>query len=165
MINKKIFPLFVWTCSLAWTAEARSQSQPTAGSVIYVASTPCTAGTRPLPGIPANAGCELIKWKLVLSGSPGNGRYLLDCYYGLPQQGTKALINGGTRVQRSGKWTGRKGIPGYPNATLYQLDPGLPAISISFLRVSDNLLHLLDDQQHLLIGTGAWSYTLNKTKP
>lgn len=74
-------------------------------------------------------------------------------------------MNGGTRLQRTGKWITRTGTPEHPNAVVYQLDPDTAGVSISFLRVNDNLLHLLDTKQHLMIGTGAWSYTLNKIKP
>ena len=58
-----------------------------------------------------------------------------------------------------------KGSATDPTAVIYRLDPGNPATSISFLRLNDNLLHLLDSDRQLMIGTGAWSYTLNKVQP
>jgi len=137
------------------------------GQVVYVASTPCSSGTKPLPGIPADAGCELIKWQLKLFGSgekSNPGTYILDCDYGLPKQGTRGFINGGKHIHREGKWAIVKGST-YPNAGIYRLDPDQPKVSISFIRLNENLLHLLDSDQHLMIGTGAWSYTLNRTKP
>jgi hypothetical protein len=163
MKSKKNLPLFALSCLLVWNTAASCQSG-NSGSSTYVGSTPCSAGTRPLPGIPKEAGCELIKWKLTLS-APAGGTYSLDCYYGLPKQGTQGLINGGTRLRRTGRWVNRTGMPGNPNAVICQLDPDTSLVSISFLRVNSNLLHLLDTKQHLLIGTGAWSYTLNKTAP
>ncbi|MGZ3944914.1 MAG: hypothetical protein ACXVJB_08215 [Mucilaginibacter sp.] len=131
---------------------------------IFVASTPCSFGTRPLPGIPADAGCELIKWQLKLFGSGALGTYILDCDYGLPKQGTRGFIHGGKHLHREGKWTVVKGNT-YPNAEIYRLDPDQPKASISFIRLNENLLHLLDSDQHLMIGTGGWSYTLSKVKP
>ena len=137
-------------------------------AVIFVASTPCSAGTRPLPDIPqGKGGCELIKWHLALSGIAGNktsGAYVLDCDYGMPKQGTRGFINGGTHLHREGKWIIEKGIPANPSAILYRLDPDKPAESISFIRLNENLLHLLDDHGQLMIGTGAWSYTLNRIR-
>jgi hypothetical protein len=65
--------------------------------MVFVASPPCGAGTRPLPGIPKEAEYELMKWKLQLLESPREqllGTYILDCDYGLPQQGTKGLRQG-----------------------------------------------------------------------
>jgi len=124
----------------------------------YQASTPCSPGTKPLPGIPKDAPCELIKWKLVLQ----QHTYQLDAMWGMPKQGTRGFINGGTAVHRQGKWAMVKGLPANPAAIVYRLDPDNPATAISFLRLNDNLLHLLDGDGHLMIGTGAWSYTLNK---
>src|SRR5690349_18181672 len=74
--------------------------------MVFVASTPCTSGTRPLPGIPADAGCELMLWKLELKSSESTraGTYILDCDYGIPKQGTKGLINGGKHLHREGTW-------------------------------------------------------------
>jgi hypothetical protein len=135
---------------------------------VYVASTPCSSVTRPLPGIPASAGCELMKWKLTLYGSGEKqdpGTYILNCDYGLPLQGTRSFINGGTHLHRKGKWIAVKGTAAYPNALIYRLDPDQPKVSVSLLRLNENLLHLLDSDQHLMIGSGAWSYTLNRTKP
>jgi hypothetical protein len=134
---------------------------------VFVASTPCSAGTRPLPGIPAEAGCELIKWELKLSGDTGkqgSGTYILDCDYGMPKQGTRGFINGGTHLHREGKWVIIKGTGTNPSAVIYRLDPDKPRSSISFLRLNESLLHLLDSHQQLMIGTGAWSYTLNRVQ-
>jgi len=118
-----------------------------------VASTPCSTGTRPVPGIPKEGGCELIKWELKFF----DDTYVLDCDYGMPKQGTRGFIDGGKHLHRVGKWReeGKKVF----------LDPDQPGVSISFLRLNGNLLHLLDSRGQLMIGTGAWSYTLNKIQP
>lgn len=135
---------------------------------IFVASTPCSTETRPVPGIPpGKCGCELIKWHLILSGIGDNktsGTYILNCDYGMPKQGTRGFINGGNRLHREGKWVVVKGASTSPFAIIYKLDPDKPAESISFIRLNENLLHLLDDHGQLMIGTGAWSYTLSKTR-
>lgn len=129
---------------------------------IFVGSTPCSQGTRPLPGIPRNRGCELIKWELLLSGGPYGGNYSLICTYGMPKQGTRGFIDGGYQLRREGKWTISKGTTPNSSASIYRLDPDKPSESITFLRLNENLIHLLDDHQRLMIGTGAWSYTLSK---
>jgi len=134
----------------------------------FVASTPCSTGTRPLPGIPqGKTGCELIKWHLQLKGA-GNkenpGTYILDCDYGMPKQGTRGFINGGSHLHREGKWMIIKGSSSNPSAIIYKLDPDKSAESISFIRLNESLLHLLDDHGRLMIGTGAWSYTLSRLK-
>jgi hypothetical protein len=147
---------------------AHAQAAPADNSrppAVFVASTPCSEGTKPLPGISREAGCELIKWELRLFGDTGkhtSGNYILDCTYGMPKQGTRGFINGGSRLHREGKWTIIKGTGTSPAAIIYRLDPGKPQVSVSFLRLNKNLLHLLDSRNQLMIGTGAWSYTLNR---
>jgi len=161
---------FVFTASLLLfiVAAACSQAKEPGGSSVtgvFVASTPCSQGTRPLPGIPAGAGCELITWHLTLYGD-GSGKtpstYILHCVYGLPKQGTPGFIGGGEKLDMEGKWTISKGVPSNPGATVYQLTDNKTNKTMSFLKLSDDLLHLLDSHQRLLIGTAAWSYTLNR---
>jgi len=139
-MGQSIF-FFMWICCIDHSPRA----------AVFVASTPCSQGTRPAPGIPKEGGCELIKWRLQLF----KDTYMLDCDYGMPKQGTRGFVNGGHHVHREGKWRmeGKK---------VLRLDPGKPAESISFLRLNGHLLHLLDGRQRLMIGNGAWSYTLNR---
>jgi len=61
-----------------------------------------------------------------------------------------------------GKWTIGKGIRSNSNAIVYRLHDIKTNKTISFLKLNDNLLHLLDSDQRLMIGTAAWSYTLNR---
>ncbi len=161
---------FVFTASLLFFIVLNSCSQKNgqeSSSVlgIFVASTPCSQGTRPLPGIPVNADCELVKWNLTLyqDGSEKTPTtYKLHCLYGLPKQGTKGFIGGGKKVEMEGKWTIIKGLATNPNAIVYRLNDNKTNKTISFLKLNDNLLHLLDGDQHLMIGNAAWSYTLNR---
>lgn len=138
------------------------------GQVTFVASTPCSTTTRPVPGIPqGKSGCELIKWHLQFTGmgeKDNSGAYILDYDYGMSKQGTRGFINDGTHVHREGKWAVVKGTQANSSAIVYKLDPDKPAESISFMRLNENMLHLLDDHGHLMIGNGAWSYTLNRIK-
>ncbi|HMH23594.1 MAG TPA: hypothetical protein VK563_17530 [Puia sp.] len=180
--------------SLFMTMQACSQASDAGRSpapLVFVASTPCSAGTRPLPGIPAGAGCELMKWRLEIYGERGreesggkgssetggrgredsggrvgqqSGTYVLDCDYGLPLQGTRGFVHGGMHLHREGKWIALKGRATNPAAIVYRLDPDKPQASVSFLRLNENLLHLLDSNGQLMIGTGAWSYTLNSIR-
>jgi len=157
-----IFSIILFSFGLISKAAAQ-----TAAFAVFVASTPCSTGTRPLPGIPpGQTGCELIKWTLKLSGdgTQSPGTYVLDCDYGMPKQGTKGFINGGTHLRREGKWAVAKGMSSNPSAVIYRLDPDKPSESVSFVRLNENLLHLLDSHQQLMNGTGAWSYTLSKVK-
>ena len=154
MKSSIIMTLLFFTATFLWTAQAQDNT--------FVGSTPCTQGTRPLPGIPRDRGCELIKWELRLTGGPAAGNYTLTCAYGLPKQGTRGFINGGYHLRREGKWKLSKGTTAMPSAAIYRLDPDKPSESISFLRLNENIIHLLDSHQQLMMGTSAWSYTLSK---
>ncbi|GAC1426432.1 MAG: hypothetical protein NVS1B13_15750 [Flavisolibacter sp.] len=48
------------------------------------------------------------------------------------------------------------------NAIVYRLTDDITKKTISFLKLSDDLVHLLDQGDQLMIGTGAWSYTLSR---
>ena len=161
---------FVFTPALVFLMVTNSCSQKNStgsSSVlgIFVASTPCTQGTRPLPGIPVNGDCEFMKWNLTLyqDGSKKTPTiYKLNCVYGLPKQGTTGFIGGGKKVEMEGKWTIMKGTGSNPNAIVYRLNDNITNKTISFLKLNDDLLHLLDRDQRLMIGSAAWSYTLNR---
>jgi hypothetical protein len=106
-----------------------------------------------------------MKWHLTLyqDGSKKTpDTYKLDCFFGLPKQGTNGFIGGGKKTEMEGKWTIDKGTPSDPHAIVYRLHDSKTNTTISFLKLNDNLLHLLDSDQRLMIGTAAWSYTLNR---
>ncbi|MEW9503578.1 hypothetical protein, partial [Jeotgalibacillus marinus] len=68
-------------------------------------------------------------------------------------------------LHREGKWETVKTVFANAPAIICRLDPDQPSASISFLKLNDHLLHLLDNKQRLMIGTGGWSYTLNRIQP
>ncbi|GAA4454343.1 hypothetical protein GCM10023189_20660 [Nibrella saemangeumensis] len=115
--------------------------------------------------IPADAPCEFIKWRLALQRDPRPQQqqsptmYTLDYTYGMTKPITMDFLNGGTSLEKTGKWAVRK-EPG--NREIYVLNPDTPETTISFIRLDDNLLHLLDREGKLMIGHGGWSYTLNR---
>jgi hypothetical protein len=93
---------------------------------IFVATSPCDAGSRPLLKIPETANCEVIKWDLTLYHNPDTlapTTYKLTYAYGLPKQGTNEIAQGGIKVEWKGKWTMVRGAKSNPDAVVYQLDP------------------------------------------
>ena len=130
-----------------------SQAQCQSAPAVYVGSTPCSQGTRPLPGMDTQMPCELMKWKLFLY----RRTFELHCEYGMPKQNTKGFEERKT-VDLSGSWTVEKS----KGRTIYQLRDERTGRTFSFLRLSGELLHLLDADWRLMIGNGGWSYTLSK---
>jgi hypothetical protein len=134
---------------------------------VFVASTPCSEGTRPLPGISVRADCEFIIWNLTLYQNPGTfapTTYKLAYSYGLSQPGTPGFIGGGTKVEMKGTWSMIKGAGSDGGRIVYRLLTDMPNTTISFLKLNDYLLHLLDNDKRLMIGSASYSYTLNRIK-
>jgi len=105
-------------------------------------------------------------WKIVLFQDPGANTpttYTLNSAYGVPQQGTPGLAGGGTPITMEGRWAVVKGTRQDPDAVVYQLNPDDPQKAVSFLKMNDDLLHVLTHDKTLMVGNGAWSYTLNRT--
>ncbi len=133
---------------------------------VFAGNTPCSNLTRPLPQIPADSDCEQMMWSLVLYQDPQTGApttYSLKSAYGLPKPNTNDLLGGGTPITMEGTWIITTGTKVDPDAVVYQLNPDDSQTTVSFLKISDDLLHVLNSEKALLVGNGAWSYTLNRT--
>ena len=159
--------------SLSACANVNSQMStpspiPPQGSEIlgsFRGNTPCSAQARPLPQIPADTDCEQMIWSLVLYQdlqTKAPTTYQLNSAYGLAKPNTNDLIDGGTPILMEGTWTITAGTKSDPEATVYQINPDDPQTTAYFLKVSDNMLHILSSEKTLLVGNGAWSYTLNR---
>jgi len=161
---------FILTASLlffiAKNCYAQQKSQGTSSVFgVFAGSTPCSPVSRPLPGIPVNTDCDVIKWKVTLyhdQSTKTPTTYKLHSIYGLPEPGTTGFIGGGKQIDIEGKWTIDKSTAPPGRKIVYRLEDSGTKKVISFLRLSDNVLHLLDSDQQLMIGSAAWSYTLNR---
>ena len=103
----------------------------------FVGSSPCGEAIRRPLGIPGNAACELIEWKLALYQDPETqqpSRYELSFAYGLTAPNEPGLAKDIKRAEREGAWTTSEGVKLDPDATVYALD-----VAISFLRVDFGL--------------------------
>ena len=132
---------------------------------VFEGMTPCSPLTRPLPQVPADADCDQMIWNLVLYQDPQTGTpttYSLKSAYGLSKQGTNGLIGGGTSIVMEGKWTIRTGTKVDPEAIVYEINADDAQGTVSFQKINDNLIHVLNSEKTLLVGNGAWSYTLNR---
>ena len=49
-----------------------------------------------------------------------------------------------------------------PDRVVYRLTADKSQRSLSFVKIGDNLLHLLNPDGSLMVGNGGWSYTLNR---
>jgi hypothetical protein len=110
----------------------------------------CTVATTAAPDILAGryagtlpcADCEGIRVVLELYEKTADGpptRYVLERTYRGTPDGDRAFV-------QVGEWTILRGDRDDPDATVYQLDPGKPGTTQSFLRRGDRELVLLDQE-------------------
>ncbi len=141
-----------------------SDSSSTLG--VFVGTSLCSDSARPLLGIPAAAQCDRTKWDLTLyvdARTQSPTTYRLSSEYGYHID-NRTLVMKGSNVSE-GKWAVTRGVHGDPNATVYQLNPGDPGKTISFQKIDANIIHLLERDRTLTIGSAAQSFTLGKTNP
>ena len=167
--------LLRWTGLLSIIAAcAPSISQPAVPSPlpgssirgVFEGITPCSSLTRPLPQIPVDTDCELMIWRIVFYQDSATGvptTYGLESAYGVSQANTTGPRGGGTRITMNGKWDTANGTKVDPQAEVYRLYSEDSQVAVSFVKLNNDLLHVLNRDQTLMVGNAAWSYTLNRT--
>jgi hypothetical protein len=150
----------LFTVSSSCSQNAKSSQKEFAK---FIGATPCLKGSQPLPGIPRDSDCEFTKCELILYVNDKNEptNYKLEYTYGISQPRTQGFKDG-KKVNSEGKWQISKGSKTNSSAVIYQLDPDKPERSISFIKLGEGILHLLDNERRLMIGTAGFSYTFNK---
>lgn len=133
---------------------------------VFEGTTACSSLTRPLPQIPEDTDCELMIWKIMLyqdsaTGSPTT--YTLESTYGPSQPNSLGPAGGGTPISMKGKWSIMKGTKADPAAEVFQLYSEDSQVAVSFVKISEDILHVLNHDKTLMVGNAAWSYTLNRT--
>ena len=135
------------------SAEPGASAEPTGAkaAAVYRGTTPCDGITRPVPTMPAGAGCEMAAWRVELHAG---GRYVLTAAYGMTKPNSSDIRSGGTPVRLSGTYAAADGV--------LRLRTDDPKVSVRFLKVGQDVLHLIGRDDRLVVGNGAWSYTLNR---
>ena len=129
-------------------------------AVVFEAMTPCDPLTKPLRQIPDGVACEMTMWRITFAA---DRTFVLNAAYGMSQPNTTGIRDGGTKVDMTGAWSTSVGTNSDPHASVIALtDERDAAHSILFVKINDDLLHLLDPQKRLMVGNGGWSYTLNR---
>lgn len=120
--------------------------------VIYIGSTPAnSAVVRSFLGIPLSDSVDFIKWKLYSF----NDHYTLQCQFGISKPNTDGFTNEDQKVEVKGQVRKEKNF--------WYLHNGSKVLKM--LELNSNLLHLLDNDNNLLVGNSGWSYTINSNKP
>ena len=153
--------LSVGLFSLFLVTEGFGQSGNNQASDIFVGSSPCGNIVRTLFGMPKDEACEYIKWKIVFTSDT----FLLSGLYGVSKPNTSTFEGGGKPIEMKGKWIIVKGIKANPEAVVYQLTTANGGTIFSFVKMDNNVIHLLDSKRNLMIGNEGYSYTFSRVKP
>ena len=125
------------------------QTKPIPTTTQFVGTMPCGEAVRAFLG---GAPCQSVIWRLDLGvterGEPG---WSLNSAYGSNSAASVGTMPDGLHI--SGKLE--------KSGMTYRLISNTSK-SISFRQVSSTLIHLLDEQNRLVPGTSAWSYTLSR---
>ena len=117
----------------------------------YTASTPAAPLVRTFLGISLTDSIDFIRWKLSFT----DNKYSLECNYGIGKPNTNSFYDEGKKVAFGGIIRKEK--------SNYVLQNGNQSLKLAELNA--NLLHILNNDNALLIGGGGWSYALNNTAP
>ena len=117
----------------------------------YTASTPAAPVVKKFLGIPLTDSVDFIRWKLSLNDL----KYSLECNYGIGKPNTNGFYNGGKKVVISG--------PVQRDKNNYILKNGDQILKL--VELNANLLHVVNNDNSLLVGNGGWSYAINNIAP
>ena len=140
-------------CSVAGFGPAASAERQASSTSTFVGTTSAPAELLQFLGAPAGTNAELIEWALSLTAP---AQYTLHASYGLTQPNFPGIQRDRHEVDRKGAWTASKGTKWRPSEDVVDLG------GLAFVRVGPNVLHVLSADRALLIGNGAWSFTLNR---
>lgn len=113
--------------------------------------TPCQGIARQLR-IAVDPGCTKAKWRVTLYQNP------------VTKAPAAYRVEGSLfgRRPRTGNWSTGRGIPGDPEAMVYELAPAAGAPPLRLLRGDDQVLFFLNAEGRPLTGNAEFSYTLNR---
>ena len=117
----------------------------------YTASTPGGPVVKRFLRISLTDSIDFIRWKLSLNDL----KYSLECNYGIGKPNTNGFYNGGKKLVLSGTVQRDKNT--------YLLKNGDQILKL--VELNANLLHIVNNDNSLLIGNGGWSYAINNITP
>lgn len=119
----------------------------------YTASTPAASIIRSFLGISQTDSIDFIRWKLSLTDL----KYSLECNYGIGKPNTNGFYDGGKKITLKGT------VKRDNNTNTYLLYNGTHTLKL--IELNSDILHIVNNDNTLLIGNGGWSYALNNMNP
>ncbi len=153
---------FAAICVLLISYSATVVEDSPASSMTLGACTPGDPLIKSLLGLPADKAIDFIRWEIVLNENSANaGSFILNINYGISQPNTLGFISGGEKKNLTGSYMISKSTDARLNGDIFRLKQA-GGNTLSFVKLNDNLFHLLDSAGHLIAGDAGWSYTLNR---
>ena len=141
-------------------------------SIVFAGTTPCGNVIRTINKINPETDCPseeckciMVEWELTLYVDADTNeptRYKLKGINRHIVKETNMYSEPGIKSEAEGRWAIVRGTKTNPDAIYYQLNPGKPGMELSLLKLSDNLLHIVDQNEKLMIGNEFFSYTLSR---
>jgi hypothetical protein len=138
--------------------------QPSTVLGVFAGTSLCGEVEKPFLKIPGDASCDRIQWKLTLYHNPENRsatvfKLAIEYGYHVDNRTYKTL----DQNVIEGKWKTTKGTKADPEAVVYTLEADNSRV-LSFVRMDENIIHLLNTDKSFMVGNGAQSYTLNRIR-
>lgn len=123
-------------------------------------STDCNEPLKVILGIAPETNVDFIRWDLVLEEQVDHKNFELNITYGESQPNTLGFKAGGTTRTIRGKYIiyQEKKI----KTEVYRLTSDSLRAALSLIKLNSNIFHLLTNDNQLMVGSGGWSYTLNR---
>lgn len=131
-------------------------SEVVKNEIHFIGSTPGDDLIKEQLGIEADIKIDFIRWDLKLGPE---STFILNIQFGENQPNTLGFIRGGQSKGYQGTFT----IIKNENTEIYQFKA--INLKLAMMRLSNNLFHILTDENKLMVGNGGWSYTLNNKFP
>ena len=126
---------------------------------VFVGSTPCDSLSKALLELPPGTKCEFIRWNLTLEEG-SDSAFALTIVYGEGQPNITGFKGGGEKRTLQGRY--KTVQTGLLNGSVLHLVVDNASDHLSFIKLDDNLYHLLSPDGQLMVGNGGWSYTLSR---
>ncbi|MDX1941701.1 MAG: hypothetical protein SFU99_14170 [Saprospiraceae bacterium] len=159
MKSLTIFLLLVGGLIMLYAYSKQTTTNINETKSILVASTPGGIVLKSMLGIPIKDSIDFIRWNLTIQE---DRLFVLNLHYGLSQPNTLGFQKDGERLNLQGTYTITSSKKKTLNGVIYTLKSDAVPAPIRFIQVNNNVFHLLDDNDQLMIGNGGWSYTLNR---
>lgn len=167
MDKKNLFLIFASLCVLILFTGMRWDTGRLSNETVLVGCTPGDPLIKSALNIFYRTNVDFIRWNLTLRDSPsGINTFVLNISYGESKPNTPVFKDGGEKLFLEGVYSISEINDGKITGIIYQLKCYNSKINIiSFIKLNENLFHLLTPGNQLMVGNSGWSYTLSRKTP